>query len=125
MTKFIETLPSNRNFGLVFFVFFLILFYFFENKLLILFSVIFLILGLLNSKILTPINKIWTKFGLILGYIISPIIMTIIYFFTVFPINIIMKCLGKDILHLKMKKEFKSYWIIEETKKLEEMKYQF
>ena len=107
---------SNRSFGIVFFVVFLLIaFYplFQGNDLRIwslIISLIFLTLGLLNSKILTPLNKMWFKLGLFLGKIISPLIMGIIFFIVVTPIGIIMRLFNKDLLNLKYNKE-KSYWI--------------
>ena len=107
---------SNRSFGLVFFlVFFLVSLYptFNDGKLIIwslIVSIIFLLLGLFNSKILTPLNKLWFKFGLFLGKIISPLIMGIIFFFVVTPIGFLMKILNKDLLNIKFNKN-KSYWI--------------
>ena len=113
---------SNKSFGIVFFVFFLILvLYFFYktnhiNYKLLITSLIFLVLGLLNSKILSPLNYIWFKFGLILSLIISPIVMSVVFFFVVTPIAIIAKIFGKDFLKLKKKEneKKKSYWITKE-----------
>ena len=109
-------ISSNRSFGIVFFIFFLILSIYplfkdgnFRIWTLIL-SIVFLILGLLNSSILSPLNKIWFKFGILLGNFISPIVMGIIFFFVVTPTSIIMKILNKDFLNLK-KNDKKSYWI--------------
>ena len=107
---------SNRSFGLVFFIVFLLISIYpilnDENirtwSLLI--ALIFLFLGLFNSKILSPLNKIWFKFGLILGKVISPIIMGIIFFIVVTPIGLFMRILGKDLLNLKYNNN-KSYWI--------------
>ena len=110
-------MSSNKSFGIVFFVFFLILsLYPLLNKeklnlLFLIFSITFLILGILNSKIFTPLNKVWFKFGIILGKIISPIIMGIIFFLVVTPIGLIMKTLGKDLLKLKYNKKDSTYWI--------------
>ena len=73
-------------------------------------SIIFLTLGLLNSKILTPLNKLWFKLGIFLGNFIAPIVMGIIFFFVVTPTGIIMKLLGKDLIKLKKNNE-NSYWI--------------
>ena len=122
-------LPTNRNFGLVFFVVFLIISLWpllshneIRQSSLIL-SVIFLILGLFNSRILLPLNKLWMKFGLFLGSIVSPIIMGVIFFGVVTPIGLVMKLLKKDLLHLKMNNE-KSYWI-EKDKIISSMKDQF
>ena len=68
-------------------------------------SIIFLILGLINSKILTPLNRLWFKFGIFLGRIISPIIMALIFFLVVTPIGLIMRLLRKDLLNLKYNKK--------------------
>ena len=120
---------SNRSFGIVFFVVFLIiatypLTYNGDVRLWsVIVSIIFLVLGILNSKILTPLNKLWFKLGIFLGKIISPIIMGIIFFLVVTPTGLIMRLLGKDLLNLKFNKN-KSYWI--EKKGLKsKMKNQF
>ena len=108
---------SNKSFGIVFFIFFLIIgIYPLINQdsiriWSIVISIIFLILGLFNSKILTPLNILWFKFGMILGKFVSPIVMGIIFFLVVTPTGIIMKLFGKDLLKLKKNKS-KSYWII-------------
>ena len=73
-------------------------------------SIIFLSLGLFNSKLLNPLNKIWFKLGLLLGKIISPIVMGIIFFLVVTPIALFMRLLKKDLLNLKFNKN-NSYWI--------------
>ena len=122
-------ISTNKSFGLVFFVvFFLISVYPLLNAENIRFwslivAIIFLTLGLLNSKILTPLNKIWFKFGLLLGSIVSPIVMSIIFFFVVTPISFIMKILGKDILNLKRNNN-NTYWI-EKSGPKSKMKNQF
>ena len=120
---------SNRNFGIVFFIVFLVIaIYPLINSSEIriwslILSLLFLILGLINSKILTPLNKLWFKFGIFLGKIISPIIMGIIFFFVVTPIGFIMRLLSKDILNLKYNNE-NSYWI-KKTGPKSKMKNQF
>jgi len=120
---------SNRSFGLVFFVFFFIIAVYpltiGENPKfwLIILSLIFLILGLLKSNILSPLNNLWFKFGLLLGSIISPIVMGIIFFIVITPISLIMKILGKDLLNLNKNKN-NSYWI-EKTGPKSTMKNQF
>jgi len=107
---------SNRSFGIVFFVVFLIISIWplLDEKELrywsLIVSIIFLILGILKSNILTPLNKVWFKFGILLGNIISPIIMAFVFFLVVTPISLIMKIFGKDILNLKKNKN-SSYWI--------------
>ena len=109
-------LPSNRNFGVVFSIVFLIIAIWpilNQNEIRIwsiIISLIFLILGLINSKFLSPLNKAWFKFGLILGSIIAPIVMGIVYFLVVTPTGLIMKALGKDILGLKKNKN-NTYWL--------------
>ena len=122
-------ISSNRSFGIVFFVFFLLVsFYPLINEENIRYwslyiSLIFLILGLINSKILSPLNKIWFKFGIFLGKIISPIVMGIIFFLVVTPIGLLMRILKKDLLNLKFNKD-RSYWI-EKTEPKSKMKNQF
>ena len=120
---------SNKSFGIVFFIVFLIIAFwpfvsFSTFKIWpLLISIIFLILGLMNSKILSPLNKIWFKFGILLGSIVSPIVMSIIFFVIITPIGIIMKMLGKDLLNKKYNKQ-NSYWIIKDNSK-NSMKQQF
>ncbi len=109
-------LPSNRNFGIVFSIVFLIIAIWpilNQNEIRIwsiIISFIFLILGLINSKFLSPLNKAWFKFGLILGSVIAPIVMGIVFFLVVTPTGLIMKALGKDILGLKRNKN-NTYWL--------------
>ena len=111
-------ISSNKSFGLVFFVIFIIIALW---PLLndgniriwsIIVSIIFLILGLLNSKILTPFNKLWMRLGALLGIIVSPIVMGVVYFGIITPIGLIMKLFGKDVLNLKLEKNKKTYWTL-------------
>ena len=109
-------MSSNRSFGLVFFTVFLLIgiFPLLEDQNLrtwsLVISAIFLILWLLKSKILSPLNKIWFKFGIFIGKIITPLIMGLIFFFIVTPTGLLMKFLKKDLLNLKYNDK-KSYWI--------------
>ena len=109
-------LPSNRNFGIVFFIVFLIIALWpilKQNEIRIwslIISFIFFVLGLINSKLLTPLNKLWFKFGILLGNIISPIVMGIVFFLVVTPTGLVMRIFRKDILKLK-KNSSDSYWI--------------
>ena len=120
---------SNRSFGIVFFIVFLLIATYpllKGNDLRIwslVISFIFLILGLIDSKILTPLNRLWFKFGLLLGKFISPLIMGIIFFIVVTPIGIIMRLLKKDLLNLKYNKK-ETYWIDKSGPK-SKMKNQF
>ncbi len=122
-------ISTNRSFGLVFFVFFFIfsILPLFKSgdvrfwSLII--SICFLILGLLNSSILTPLNKTWFKFGILLGNFVSPIIMGVVFFVVVTPTSFIMKLLGKDLLNLK-KNNKKTYWI-KKNEEISKMKNQF
>ena len=106
---------SNRSFGIVFFIVFLIVSLWpllSSNEIRIwslIISIIFLTLGLINSKTLTPLNKLWFKFGIFLGNIIAPIVMGIIYFLIVTPIALFLKVINKDVLSLKKTKKV-SYW---------------
>ena len=120
---------SNRSFGIVFFVVFLLIsIYPIINdqdirvwSLIV--SLIFLILGIINSNILTPLNKVWFKFGILLGSFVSPIVMGVVFFLVVTPISLLMKLFGKDVLNLK-RNNSKSYWI-EKTGPKSRMKDQF
>ena len=122
-------ISSNKSFGIVFTVVFgLIAFWplIKGNDIRLwslIISIIFLVLGLINSKILTPLNKLWFKFGIFLGNFIAPIVMSIIFFLVVTPTGIIMKLLGKDLIKLKKNNE-KSYWIEKKNIK-SSMKNQF
>jgi len=121
---------SNKSFGLLFFAVFLILglwplkngenlnFYFITA------SVVFLLLGLINSKLLSPLNKSWIKLGEILGIVIAPIVMALVYFVILTPVSLIVRIFGKDLLDLKFLKEKDSYWI-KRKKSLNSMKKQF
>ena len=125
-----KTQSSNRSFGILFFVVFLIIslwplkngnnlnFYFLTA------SIIFLILGGLNSKLLSPLNKAWIKFGEILGLIIAPIVMGLVYFVILTPVSLIVRLFGKDLLGLKFIKENETYWI-KRKKNLTSMDKQF
>mgnify|MGYP001372601424 CR=1 FL=1 len=120
---------SNRSFGITFFIVFLIisLYPLLNSESIrawsLIISSIFLVLGFFNSKLLTPLNKIWFKFGLFLGKIVSPIVMGIIFFFVVTPIALLMKILQKDLLNLKFNKN-NTYWIKKSDPK-SKMKNQF
>ena len=108
-------IPSNKNFGITFgFIFFIFFVYIFlkkndVNQYLIILSFIFFILGFLNSKLLEPLNIAWQKLGLILGGIISPIFLALLYLLTVIPTGIIMKIRKKNLLDLK-KENKQTYW---------------
>ena len=110
-------ISSNRSFGLLFFVVFLIVSLWpltHEGSIRIwsvIVSAVFLILGLINSRLLTPLNVLWFKLGMILGAIISPIVMGIIFFLVVTPTGFILRVMGKDLLNKKYDKEKETYWI--------------
>ena len=121
---------NNRGFGFLFFIVFLdfglwpLINNGNINFFLISISLIFLILGLLNSKLLTPLNKGWIKFGEVLGIIIAPIVMCLVYFIILTPISLIVRIFGKDLLKLKSTKKIETYWI-KRDKKLGTMNKQF
>ena len=123
-------ISSNKDFGLVFFVVFLIvsLWPLINGEPIriwsAIISLVFLILGLMNSKLLIPLNKLWIKFGAILGVIISPIIMGIVFFLVVTPIGIILRIMSKDLLKKNYDKKRKTYWI-KRDKQVGTMKQQF
>ena len=108
---------QNRSFGLLFSIVFLALALWSLTKkgeinlYLISIALIFLILGLLNYKILSPLNKWWIKFGEILGRIIAPIVMSIVYFLILTPISLLVRLFGKDLIGMKFSNDIKSYWV--------------
>ena len=120
---------SNRSFGIVFFIVFLLigLYPLLKNNDIRIWSLIissvFLLLGLKNSKILTPLNILWFKFGMLLGKYVSPIVMGLVFFLVVTPTGIIMRIFNKDLLKLK-KRNINSYWIKRDNQK-SDMKNQF
>ena len=123
-------ISSNRSFGLLFFIVFLIVALWplkYEEDIRLwslVLSIIFFILGIFNSKLLTPLNKLWFKFGIFLGAIISPIIMGIVYFLVVTPTGVFMRLLGKDLLRINKGKVVSTYWIKRDKQK-SSMKKQF
>tara|TARA_B110000014_G_C19537429_1_gene288062 strand:+ start:41 stop:430 length:390 start_codon:yes stop_codon:yes gene_type:complete len=114
---------SNRSFGIVFFVVFLVIgIYPLINSedlrvWAIVLSIIFLILGLLNSQLLNPLNILWFKFGILLGNIVSPIIMALIFFLIIYPTGILVRLFKKNFLGLRFEKELASYWILKKGNK--------
>lgn len=126
----IRNKSNNRSFGLLFFIVFLIIGLWplnniYEVNIFFLFlSLSFLILGLLNSSLLTPINKAWIKFGEILGKIIAPIVMSLVYFVILTPISLMVRLFGKDLLGLNFSKKTQSYWI-KRKKDMGKMEKQF
>ena len=124
-----KSINSNKSFGILFFV----VFYLYgiwpilsSNEIRIwslLMGIIFLILGLLNSKLLTPFHNLWLKFGTLLGRIVSPIVMFLVYFVFITPLAVIIRLFGKDLLRKKFNKS-PSYWIKRE-KNIGTMKKQF
>ena len=116
-------ISSNRSFGILFFIVFFItsLWPLISRGDIIYWaliaSLIFLVLGVLNSKFLNPLNKLWYKFGIFLGSIISPIVMGIVFFIVVTPVGIIMRFLGKDVLRINKNKLVSTYWINREKQK--------
>lgn len=125
-------LPSNQKFGLFFAFIFIILssFFFFGNKAIasfffLILSVSFLIVSLIKPGLLFPLNKLWMRFGFLLGMVINPIVLGILFFILFTPISIIMKIFGRDELQLRLKN--KSYWkkINKKSLSLESFKNQF
>ena len=121
---------SNRSFGFLFFVvFFVISLWPLKSQgdlrlWTLILSLVFLVLGVLNSKLLTPLNKLWFKFGILLGSIISPIVMGAVFFIIVTPMGLIMRFLGKDLLRINKNRTISTYWINRDKQK-NTMKKQF
>ena len=123
-------LGSNRSFGLLFFVVFLVIAFWpltkqgEVNLYLTSIALIFFVLGILNSKILSPLNKAWIKLGEILGRIVAPVVMAIVYFIILTPISLLVRLFGKDLIGMKFSNDINSYWI-KRKKNLGSMKKQF
>ena len=119
---------NNITFGILFFIFFLIvgLYPLISNEPIriwsIIVSLVFLILTIIKPNLFTFLNKLWIKFGILLGKIISPIVMGLVFFFVVTPIGIFVKILKKDVMGLKRGQS--SYWITREDK-IQSMRKQF
>ena len=130
MKKVPVKISSNRSFGFLFFVvFFVISLWPLKSQgdlriWTLVLSLLFLILGALNSKLLTPFNKLWFKFGILLGSIASPIVMGAVFFIVVTPVGLIMRLLGKDLLRINKNKTLSTYWINRDKQK-NTMKKQF
>ena len=124
------TVPSNRSFGLLFFIIFLAISLWpiksgGDLRLWsFILSLVFLILGITNSKLLAPLNKLWFKIGIILGNFISPVVMGVVFFLVVTPTGIIVRILGKDLLKTNKNKNIPTYWI-NRDKKNSTMRKQF
>ena len=121
---------NNKGFGLLFFIVFLLigLWPFIKGEspkiLFLSIAIAFLILGLLNAKILSPFNRLWIKFGELLGKIIAPVVMAFIYFIVLTPLSFLIRITGKDLLKVKFSNKVSTYWI-KRTKDLGPMKKQF
>ena len=130
MKKNLVKVSSNRSFGFLFFVVFLAVSLWplkSQGDLRLwafILSLIFLVLGVLNSTFLNPLNKLWHKFGIFLGSIVSPIVMGIVFFIVVTPVGLTMRFLGKDVLRINKSKFVSTYWINRE-KQTNTMKKQF
>jgi len=109
---------TDRNFGLVFAVFFLLvallpLLHGNEMRLWALgVGVAFGVIALAVPHSLTPLNRLWTQFGLLLHRIVSPVALGILFFGVVTPIGLLTRLLGKDALRLRLDKNAASYWIV-------------
>ena len=130
--KTISHLPSNKNFGYFFTLLFALIgayFYYSANLtwvyVFVLTALIFLLLTLVKSDALLPLNKLWMRFGLLLGMIVSPIVLGIIFFGLFTPIAMLMRLIGRDELRLKYTNKA-SHWISrDEPIKSESFKHQF
>tara|TARA_B110000459_G_scaffold182614_1_gene210933 strand:- start:2461 stop:2850 length:390 start_codon:yes stop_codon:yes gene_type:complete len=122
-------ISSNKSFGVVFFIFFLVisLWPLLVNEEIrvwaLAVSVVFITLGMLKPYLLTPLNRIWARFGFFLGSFISPLVMCILFFAIVTPTGFLMRIFSKDFMNLK-KNNDKSYWINSNDRK-SQMKDQF
>ena len=125
-------LPSNRKFGFFFTAVFLGLsaYFYYEKSdawlyASLVLTVVFLIVSVIKADVLHPLNRLWMRFGMILGIIISPIVLGVIFFGLFTPIAFLMRIFGRDELRLQVKKQ-SSHWIKRETEaQSESFKHQF
>ena len=121
---------SEKSFGILFFVVFAIiglyplLSFNFVRVWALVIALIFLFLGLTKPSVLKPLNTGWIKLGEILGKIIAPIVMLLVFFIVITPIGLMLRLFGKDILGLKFSEKVKTYWITRD-KNIGPMKRQF
>ena len=121
---------NNKGFGLLFFIVFILIGLWplikGDNPRILFFPIalVFLILGIMNAKILTPLNKLWIKFGELLGRIISPVVMAFVYFTILTPLSFLIRISGKDLLKVKFSNKINTYWI-KRIKDLGSMNKQF
>ena len=108
---------SDRSFGLVFAGFFLIiacwpLLHREEPRgWAFVISVVFAVIALLKPALLAGINRLWIKLGVLLGKVVSPIVLGVLFYCVLTPVGSIMRLTGKDALRLKRDHSMKSYWI--------------
>ena len=121
---------NNKGFGLLFFIVFLLIGLWplikGDSPRILFFPIalVFLILGLMNAKILSPLNRLWIKFGELLGKIIAPVVMAFIYFIILTPLSFLVRITGKDLLKIRFSNKIKTNWI-KRIKDLGSMKKQF
>ena len=124
-----EKISSNRSFGILFSIVFAAIAFWPLLNLgeirvwSVIVSSIFLLLGLINSKLLYPLNLIWVKFGELIGKIVAPLVMALIFFIILTPIGLFLRLIRKDLLNKKLNNN-KTYWI-KRDKKPGSMKRQF
>ena len=109
--------PPDRSFGIVFTLVFLAMGLWVVSEgqskgwLFFVIAALFLVVAIARPCILGPLNRAWTKFGLLLGQVFNPLLLGVVFFLVVTPIAVVLRLWGKDSLHLKSKPDLKSYWI--------------
>jgi hypothetical protein len=74
-------------------------------------AAVFLIAAYTVPRVLAPLNKLWTKLGLLIYKVMNPIVLGLLFFVTIMPIGLLMRVFGKDFLRMKIDRNAKSYWI--------------
>lgn len=121
---------SERNFGLIFALVFTIIGIYpllaggAMRTWALIAATVFLILSLLAPRLLEVPNRLWHKFGLLLGAIVAPIAMGLVYYSTVVPLGLLLRFLGRDLLRQKLDSDDQTYWI-EREEPAGSMKNQF
>lgn len=125
------TMGSERNFGLVFAVVFSVIAVWpllAGNQLrwwALAVAFVFLITALLIPRVLVPLNRMWFRFGLLLGRMVGPVVMALIFFGAVVPTALVIKLCRKDLLRLKRSPDVNTYWIRRDNSVAGSMRDQF
>jgi len=87
-------------------------------------AAVFLSLGLAAPVFLKPIHKVWMTLSVLLGWLMTRVILTVLFYLVITPIGLLLRLFGKDFLNLKLDRNRDSYWIPTKTVKFERKDYE-